>query len=322
MRMRTFALGALTSVLISTGVGAPVVSAPVADAQVVAGNDKGLNIENFIPQLNQLNLTVKKVPANPNDQIPAGQLPPGGVEKIPFTLYRVQDLDVTTTAGREAAKTMTVADAQAKGWDAVTMQVTNANGETRFTGLNPGLYLLKESVPDSEHDYRTSDPQLILLPLADSPNGSFETDSLIVTKAGMDARTRALIRGLAIVAIVLPAVAAAATLPAILSHLAGAGGTGLPGAPDAPGAPGNSDGSGHPGTANAPGAPDQPGEGSPAADGSDGTANKAGDSTGNEGFDPLAVTGADVLWYILAGSVLILFGTVLARRNKKGARNA
>ncbi|GAB3073141.1 hypothetical protein GCM10027157_01240 [Corynebacterium aquatimens] len=327
--MRKIALGALTSVLLSTGVGAPVVSAPLADAQVVAGNDKGLNIENFIPQLNQLSLTVKKTPVNPNDAVPAGALPPGGNAGIPFTLSRVDNTDVSTTDAREAAKAMTVDQARAKGLTAIATQQTNDSGETRFAQLTAGLYLLEESAPDTQHDYRTSDPQLILLPLGDSLNQEFVTDSLIVTKAGLDATTRAFIRAAAIAAMVLPGVLAIATLPSILAQFPAGAFPGLPGVPALPGAPGQPGLPGQPGALpanpDAPGAPgqgdypEQPGAGAS----STGTGSEGTDGAGNidDSEDSLASTGANVLWSILAGSILILFGIVLARRGKKGARN-
>lgn len=153
---------------------------PDAAAMVVSGNDRDIPAES-VDTSRPLSLVVKKVAANPFDDVLAGQKPPA-VAGATFTLSRVNGIDVTTDEGRARAKDMTLDRARAAGLKQVATSRTDEAGEVVFGDLAPGLYLLEESAPDSDHEYHVSRPQLIILPLGDVHGNKFTYDNVVVTK--------------------------------------------------------------------------------------------------------------------------------------------
>ena len=152
-----------------------------ADERVISGNDRGVSAS-AVDSSRLIDVTFRKIPLNPFDDREPGALPDGGVAGLSFTLFRVRGVDVTTEVGRAAAKKLTVAKAREAGVDKVASELTNAEGKALFTGLHPGLYLVEESAPDTQHDYRLSDPRLIILPLGNPTGTEFEYDSVAVMK--------------------------------------------------------------------------------------------------------------------------------------------
>lgn len=153
---------------------------PDAAAMVVSGNDRDIPAES-VDTSRPLSLVVKKVATNPFDDVLAGQKPPA-VAGATFTLSRVNGIDVTTDEGRARAKDMTLDGARAAGLKQVATSRTDEAGEVVFGDLAPGLYLLEESAPDSDHEYHVSRPQLIILPLGDVHGNKFTYDNVVVTK--------------------------------------------------------------------------------------------------------------------------------------------
>ena len=153
---------------------------PDAAAKVVSGNDRDIPAAS-VDTSRPLSLVVKKVATNPFDDVPAGQKPPA-VAGATFTLSRVGGIDVTTDDGRARAKDMTLDRARATGLTLVATARTDEAGEAVFDDLAPGLYLLEESVPDSDHEYHVSRPQLIILPLGGVDGTEFTYDNVVVTK--------------------------------------------------------------------------------------------------------------------------------------------
>lgn len=153
---------------------------PDAAAKVVSGNDRDIPAAS-VDTSRPLSLVVKKVATNPFDDVPAGQKPPA-VAGATFTLSRVNGIDVTTDDGRARAKDMTLESARATGLTLITTSRTDEAGEVVFGDLAPGLYLLEESAPDSDHEYHVSRPQLIILPLGDVHGNEFTYDNVVVTK--------------------------------------------------------------------------------------------------------------------------------------------
>ena len=153
---------------------------PDAAAKVVSGNDRDIPAES-VDTSRPLSLVAKKVATNPFDDVPAGQKPPA-VAGATFTLSRVNGIDVTTDDGRARAKDMTLESARATGLTLITTSRTDEAGEVVFGDLAPGLYLLEESAPDSDHEYHVSRPQLIILPLGDVHGNEFTYDNVVVTK--------------------------------------------------------------------------------------------------------------------------------------------
>ena len=153
---------------------------PDAAAKVVSGNDRDIPAES-VDTSRPLSLVAKKVATNPFDDVLAGQKPPA-VTGATFTLSRVNGIDVTTDDGRARAKDMTLDGARAAGLTQVATSRTDEAGEVVFGDLAPGLYLLEESAPDSDHEYHVSRPQLIILPLGDVHGNKFTYDNVVVTK--------------------------------------------------------------------------------------------------------------------------------------------
>lgn len=154
--------------------------AALADTRVVSGNDAGLVAES-VDKHAQLTLTVRKVATNPYDDVPEGAKP-SAIAGARFTLSLVEGVDVTTTAGREEAKGLSLVDASSKTLNPIAQRTTHADGVAEFTGLAPGLYLLEESAPDGDYNYHLSSPKLIILPLGNATGDGFDYENVVVTK--------------------------------------------------------------------------------------------------------------------------------------------
>lgn len=154
--------------------------AALADTRVVSGNDAGLVAES-VDKHAQLTLTVRKVATNPYDDVPEGAKP-SAIAGARFTLSLVEGIDVTTTAGREEAKGLSLVDASSKTLNPIAQRTTDADGVAEFTGLAPGLYLLEESAPDGNYNYHLSSPKLIILPLGNATGDGFDYENVVVTK--------------------------------------------------------------------------------------------------------------------------------------------
>ena len=166
------------AVAVCAGLASPLAA---ADERVISGNDRDVNAS-AVDSSRSIDVTFRKIPLNPYDEREPNSLPDGGVEGLTFTLSKVRDVDVTTEAGRAAAKNMTVGKAHEAGVDEIASELTNSEGKALFAGLHPGLYLVEETAPDSDHDYRLSDPRLIILPLGNPTGTEFEYDSVAVMK--------------------------------------------------------------------------------------------------------------------------------------------
>ncbi|WP_408928130.1 LPXTG cell wall anchor domain-containing protein [Corynebacterium tuberculostearicum] len=166
------------AVALCAGLATPLAT---ADERVISGNDRDVNAST-VDSSRSIDVTFRKIPLNPYDDRDPNALPDGGVEGLTFTLSKVKGIDVKTEDGRDAAKKMTVKKAREAGLDKVAFENTDSEGKALFTGLHPGLYLVEESAPDSEHDYRLSEPRLIILPLGNPTGTEFEYDSVAVMK--------------------------------------------------------------------------------------------------------------------------------------------
>lgn len=162
------------------GVSAAGGSVALADTRVVSGNDTNLVAENVDKEA-RLTLTVRKVATNPYDDVPEGAKPSAIAGAI-FTLSRVEGIDVTTTAGREAAKGFSLDYVASHTLTNATTRTTDAEGVASFTNLVPGLYLLEEAAPDADYNYHLSSPKLIILPLGSATGERFDYENVVVTK--------------------------------------------------------------------------------------------------------------------------------------------
>lgn len=264
--------------------------------RVISGNDRNIAAESV--DVNEpISLLVRKAPTNPFDDIPAGQKPPA-VAGAKFTLSKVRGVDITTSEGRSAARSMSLDDAHAAGLDKISTLTTGEDGRVQFMDLKPGLYLLEESAPDSNYDYRISSPKLLILPLANATGDRFKYDNVIVTKPGNN----------------LPGGSTSPTTPTITVTTTP---TVPPATPKTPSEPGErtrtvtsstekttTDRT----TATTTGLTTAPGGGS------NGGSNPGGGSDNRGGG--LASTGANVLWAAGLGLALVLLGVILATRRK------
>ncbi|WP_143341273.1 pilin N-terminal domain-containing protein [Corynebacterium urinipleomorphum] len=271
-RMIKAALAAAAVAGLSAG---PVLSGPVAlaDSRPVIGACRDITSTSLMQDSGEpLNLTVKKTQGNQFSDVKDGQLPLGSIEGIEFKLYTVRGLDLTSDAGLAAAQKLTLEQARRNGTDLVAAQRTDAEGVTTFTGLKPAMYLVEEIAPiDTTHDYRTSDPFLVLLPTIDADCQTRNGDTVTVVKSRVE-----------------PPVPPTTLTPPT-----------TPDAPDTPGFPPDTPPESEPPTEDTSVPPvDEPGE------------------PPSEPTNPLAYTGANVLWALVAAGALIAGGTLLVRNRK------
>ncbi|MGV0432696.1 SpaA isopeptide-forming pilin-related protein [Corynebacterium sp. 20_84] len=251
-------------------------SAGLADAKVISGNDSRLAAEDVDTQ-RLMTLTVRKVQKNPYDEVPAGQKP-AAIAGAEFTLSRVNGVDVTTSAGRKEAKEFTLEKARENGLTQVAKQTTDKQGVAEFTDLKPGLYLLEESAPNGDYDYHLSSPKLIIMPLGNVTGEEFDYENVIVTKPDNQ-------------------VPPPDTPPTTSTTSTTTTTTTSPNTPPPPG------GNPPPTTTSVP--PETTSATPP-----------PGDTPADGGSrSPLASTGANVLWALGLGGLLIIAGFFLARRN-------
>lgn len=278
-RARKAAAVGLTLSIACLGFG----NAAAADAhiRVVTGNDRTIPISE-IDSSRDITLLVQKLPANPHDEVKVGDKPDGGVSGLTFTLHRAIGFDVTTAEGRaDAARARSQAEFDALETVEGASRVTNAQGEAKFTGLKPGLYRLEESAPDDQHDYRLSSPRWLVLPFGDIMGTTFTYENVVVVKEGS------------------PESPGSPSTPPESPPTA-PGSSGRP--PQTPPGP-------PPTAGNQPTPPPGTTDGAPADE-----ANPEGSRETS-----LASTGANVLFAVAAGLLLIILGFGMSRRRDDGS---
>lgn len=258
----------------------PMLMAPAAsaDSRPVIGACRTITSTSLMQDSGEpLNLTVKKTQGNKFRDLKEGELPLGSIEGIEFKLYTVRGLDLTSDSGLAAAQKLTLEQARKNGIDFVAAQRTDAEGVTTFTGLKPAMYLVEEIAPaDTSHNYRTSDPFLVLLPTIDADCQTRNGDTVTVVKSRVDQPTP-------------PRTPTPPTTPTT---------------PDTPGVPPETPPESVPPTEETPVPPgDQPGQ--PPAETPEGGSN-----------GPLASTGANVIWAVIVAIALIAGGFLLVRNRK------
>lgn len=301
--MRTFktlAVAGAASIMLSSA----AMPATAAD-RVISGNDRNIAAENV--DVNEpISLLVRKAPTNPFDDIPAGQKPPA-VAGAKFTLSKVRGVDITTSEGRSAARSMSLDDARSAGLDKISTLTTGEDGRVQFMDLKPGLYLLEESAPDSNYDYRISSPKLLILPLANATGDRFKYDNVIVTKPGNN----------------LPGGSTSQTTTPTTTVTTTP--TVTPTTQKTPPPPGErtrtvtsstekttTNRTPDPSTVTTTGLTTAPGGGTDSGSNGGGSS----DSGNRSGGGGLASTGANVLWAAGLGLALVLLGVILAARRK------
>ena len=112
---------------------------PSAHAAAVTGQEPG----KAWPEVTRfsaapVDLTVQLTPPNPyNDPLP-GELPHGGVDGYTVTVARVTGVDLSTTAGLDAAAGLNVGDISDGQLVEATSARTSSTGAVQFSNLTPG----------------------------------------------------------------------------------------------------------------------------------------------------------------------------------------
>lgn len=273
-----------------------IAAAPAAaDTRPVVGacpqlTDASLMRDTGEPQ----NLTVRKIAGNPYDD---AALPLGSIEGIEFKLYSVRGLRLSTDSGLSQAQHLTVDQARANGLDYVGSQRTDANGDAVFRDVKPAMYLVEEVSPaDTAHNYRTSDPFLVLMPTLKEDCVTPNEDTVIVVKSHADTTTPpstppSTRRIPPPIPPITPGTPGTVTTTATTSTT---------GVAEPPSTVTTASGAGSPGSPGSPGGPGNPGD-TPKRNGPDG---------------PLASTGANVIWLLVVAAALITGGILLVRNRK------
>lgn len=155
----------------------PLTSA-IAQAQdhgVIVGNSQSMVTGDRIDATKPISLTVKKTGQNPYDD---DQSSAPHIYGVKFTLYKVDGVNVLDDKVRKKVMD-TYSYKYIKDNNLPSTKTdegkTDDKGFVSFTGLKPGLYILKEAGS-------TSDPQVIMLPMVDAQGLLFQYDNLIVAK--------------------------------------------------------------------------------------------------------------------------------------------
>lgn len=280
----------IVSSALAGAVALGIAAAPaVADTRPVVGacpqlTDALLMRETGEPQ----NLTVRKTAGNPYDD---ASVPLGSIEGIEFKLYSVRGLSLSTDSGLSQAQHLTVDQARANGLDYVGSQRTDANGDAVFRDVKPAMYLVEEVAPaDTAHNYRTSDPFLVLMPTLKEDCVTPNEDTVIVVKSHADTTTPP------------------STPPPSTRRIP---------PPITPGTPGTVTTTA---TTSTTGATEPPAtvtttSGVPGSPGSPGNPGDTPKRNGPGG--PLASTGANVIWLLVVAAALITGGVLLVRRSRE-----
>lgn len=180
---RTMVAMALAIGITSTGICSGV-SIALADHRVVTGG-RMVNgtTANSIEGNFRVSLKLKKTPSNPYDAVPEGELPPGPISGVTFTLDQVNGIRVDSEPDYSAAKEFTLERAHDTGLVRIATGETDALGELVFENLEPGLYLVTEvlAVAD-QYALKTSSPFLVILPLVTPEGTGFQQDNVVVVK--------------------------------------------------------------------------------------------------------------------------------------------
>lgn len=301
-------LNAAVAGAVAFGVGAaPMLAAPyaVADERPIVGACRQVTSPALLQDDGEpVSLTVQKTAGNPYDD--SNGKPLGSIQGIEFDLYKVEGLDLSTTQGLAAAQKLTVDQARGKGVVLVGRRVTRADGTAMFGGLTPGMYLVEETAPDNEHNYRTSAPFLVLLPTVDANCKTVNDETTVIVKGrgGSDEGNP----------------------PTTTSTR-----------PSTPGTDTETTTPGTPGTSTVRTTPPTPPTGTTVTEtdssrvpptgstvtttqrfsgsGSDGPGDSATRNVFRDG--PLASTGANVIWALFVGLALIIGGVLLVRRSRE-----
>lgn len=110
--------------------------------------------------------------------------PPGALEGYTFTVRQIDRIDVRTEDGYSRARSLTVPEAEKLGFaKTYRSAVSDSEGQARFEGMKPGLYLIETeppAIPGVKH--KSIKPLLVLLPMT-SKSGAWLDEVTIEVKS-------------------------------------------------------------------------------------------------------------------------------------------
>ena len=155
--------------MMAGALAAAALAAP-AQARVVTGDTEGLNPAEISCAAGSL--TVSKPAANPYDDVPAGELPPGLVSGATFSLRPVTGVDLSTERGWEELDDLEAESISEDRLGEERTAVTGGGGQATFEDLEPGAYLVTEQERESdEYSFRSAAPFIVTVPTG-APDGS------------------------------------------------------------------------------------------------------------------------------------------------------
>lgn len=180
---------AAATMMAGTLAAAALAAAP-AQARVVTGDTEGLNPAEISCAAGSL--TVSKPAANPYDDVPAGELPPGPVAGATFSLHPIKGVDLSTEDGWRDLDGLEAESIAEERLGEERTAVTGEAGQATIDGLEPGAYLVTEQQRDSdEFSFRSAAPFIVTVPTG-APDGSgWVCDVTVVAKNKPDTPTPA-----------------------------------------------------------------------------------------------------------------------------------
>lgn len=167
--------------MMAGALAAAALAAAPAQARVVTGDTEGLNPAEISCVAGSL--TVTKPAANPYDDVPAGELPPGLVSGATFSLHPIKGVDLSTEDGWRDLDDLEAESISEDRLGEERTAVTGGGGQATFEDLEPGAYLVTEQERESdEYSFRSAAPFIVTVPTG-APDGSgWVCDVAVVAK--------------------------------------------------------------------------------------------------------------------------------------------
>ncbi|WP_169833265.1 LPXTG cell wall anchor domain-containing protein [Corynebacterium stationis] len=137
-----------------------------ADTAVVSGYQTLAPSTNTIgDRLNELTISIPH--DNDYDDVPPGELPPGGRAGYEVIISQISNIDIRTDEGYRYAKGLDVERARSRGLsEERSIKKTDIEGQAFFGELSPGVYLVEFKSPETPgYRYKTFKPFIVILPL-------------------------------------------------------------------------------------------------------------------------------------------------------------
>lgn len=160
-----------------------------ASSKTITGNTDGISFETISQSCSVgATLEIQKQKHKPYQNAAPENIPAGVISGLTFEALHIRDVDITTNEGWHLATSLTLKEAENRGYVERFTAVTNVEGIAQFEeNLPVGLYLIREVTPSNPHeDHRTSEPFLTTLPVGNAAGDAWQCDVVIKTKESPD----------------------------------------------------------------------------------------------------------------------------------------